>query len=385
MSQHYLSSRRKQAGITSLFVVIFSTILLSIITLSFAYMMNREVQRSSDDELSQSAYDSAMAGVEDAKRVIMLARSGNQAARDAIELGECNTVAEAGVAGSPGDTETIIQSTTTGVGAELNQAYTCVTIDLDSDDYVSSIDQPMRSAFVPLTATDEFDRVRVEWHATTADGIENSCSDSSPELHLCQAAAWGDQATVPALLRAQLITPGDNISYSTLDSSSGGTTAFLYPKSLGGSLGVEIAMNGYQRYVNAVGGSGGSANRLEMVECEDDLSYIGGYRCQATLVLSDPISAGSELSLLRLTPVYNATSFRVSLLDGSNQVQFAGVQPVVDSTGRANDLFRRVEARLSLASDAEYPEYAIDVDGDICKDFYVYQGGSGRSSGSCSP
>ena len=64
--------------------------------------------------------------------------------------------------------------------------------------------------------------------------------------------------------------------------------------------------------------------------------------------------------------------------DGCTSVDFADVQPIVDSTGRANDLFRRIEARVELV-DTYFPivNYALAVDktkdgeGDVEKDFYV--------------
>ena len=54
-------------GVASLYIVIFATILFGVITLSFIRIILSESRQTSNDDLSQSAYDSAMAGVEDAK------------------------------------------------------------------------------------------------------------------------------------------------------------------------------------------------------------------------------------------------------------------------------------------------------------------------------
>ena len=54
-------------GMASLYVVLFATILFGVITLSFVRIIISEVIQSSNDDLSQSAYDSALVGVEDAK------------------------------------------------------------------------------------------------------------------------------------------------------------------------------------------------------------------------------------------------------------------------------------------------------------------------------
>ena len=58
-----------------------------------------------------------------------------------------------------------------------------------------------------------------------------------------------------------------------------------------------------------------------------------------------------------------------------NIIPFSGVQSVVDSTGRANDLFRRVEARLEMVDTYfPIPDAALTLAGDnnqLKKNFYV--------------
>ena len=54
-------------GAASFYIVAFSTLILMVVATSFAMVAISEISRSSNDDLSQSAYDSALAGVEDAK------------------------------------------------------------------------------------------------------------------------------------------------------------------------------------------------------------------------------------------------------------------------------------------------------------------------------
>ena len=56
---------------------------------------------------------------------------------------------------------------------------------------------------------------------------------------------------------------------------------------------------------------------------------------------------------------------------GYGTVKFDGVQPKYDSTGRAGDIYRRVSNRVSPSNEINYPEYAVDVTGSLCKDFSV--------------
>ena len=62
--------RKKQgfkSGAASFYIVAFSALILTIVAIGFAVVIVSELTRSSNDDLSQSAFDSALAGVEDAK------------------------------------------------------------------------------------------------------------------------------------------------------------------------------------------------------------------------------------------------------------------------------------------------------------------------------
>ena len=58
-------------GAASIYVVVFTTLLLSVITISFICIILSESSQATSNELSQSAYDSALAGTEDAKVALM--------------------------------------------------------------------------------------------------------------------------------------------------------------------------------------------------------------------------------------------------------------------------------------------------------------------------
>ena len=368
--------RWQEKGVTSLIIVIFSALLMSVLTVSFITIMVREAGRAADDEMSQSAYDSAMAGVEDAKRVILACRNagGIGAACSAIDDQKCNTVAAAGIAGNVSDTETLIQSTTgPDGGAVLNQAYTCVKIQMNTPDYTLTNAEmsPGRSQVVALRGASNFNRIKIEWQLRSdnngADPSLSPVGRCSVATNLsdafCKSGEWG---SYPAVMRLQAITPTANFNLSDLDKKDSTATVFLYPSTVSAAVDTKE----FTRYAESNGEGGGITNWPFRARCISE--FVSSYGCSAEIDLPREVEAGSRVSLLRLTALYRSASVRLSLYNGTTPVDFDGVQPAVDSTGRAGDIFRRVYARLSMTDQHTYPEYAVDLrEGSLCKNFFV--------------
>ena len=117
-----MGKNTRQSGAVSLFAVIFGAMLLTIVTIGFIKLMIMDQRQSSNNDLSQSAYDAALAGVEDAKRVVRAAQTGNiQAAGVLNGPINCNMVAASGVVGGSSCGETIIE-TGTDAGKKFDQA-----------------------------------------------------------------------------------------------------------------------------------------------------------------------------------------------------------------------------------------------------------------------
>jgi Tfp pilus assembly protein PilX len=411
-------STNKQSGAVSLFVVIFFMLLATVVTVSFVRLMLTDQQQASDNDLSQSAYDSAQAGVEDAKRALLqykseclLTTTGSCATySDRISSDVCNSalvgVAGTGLGGASSGPfkEVMIQQSSGGTTSDdkLNQAYTCVTIDLATDDFVGTI-QANQSQLVPLKSAGAFNRVKVEWF----NKEDISAAGGSSSLNLSGIASNGNPLYAqgqwplnrPSLLRSQLIQVANTgftlPSFDVVsDSRTNGATMFLYPTSQSGISEVNITQDDARRTDPADDPDPKTyALTPTSASCKPDLSS-GGYACSSVLVLPQPIGAGDDanrVAFMRLTPLYNATHYRVTLFnnpvsDSSTPVQFKDVQPMVDSTGRANDLFRRVQSRVDLFDTTfPYPEAAVDVTGSFCKDFAVTANQYIAGTSGCNP
>jgi len=396
MSKLWHKTNQIERGAVSLFIVIFSALLLTVLTIGFIRIMIKEQQQATNDDLSQSAYDSAVAGVEDGKRAIRKCLDGGATdpACTAISLGKCDTIVNAGVVPSLTAGETVIKSSGGSESTSLNQAYTCVKVDMNTDDFYTGVAKD-QSKMIPLRAAKLFSSIRIHWMHKGLLGQSEAGTLESPTAAglgfdaLPQEKDWN--ASAASLIRAQAIlptvAPGGSIIQSDLDTSMV-STMFLRPAGVSAAAGsINPSMTiGLGRAANS---DAGASNSPRPVQCSKDEYAAGGlesgYACNATLSLNGGavVPAESALAYLRLTSLYRDTSVRIELLDASGTiVQFMGVQPRIDSTGRASNVFRRVVSRINLATDSPaYPEFAVDVTGSLCKDFYVTADKDGASSG----
>jgi len=366
IAKHTRSSR--QQGITSIIAVIFTSILLSIISVSFIALMLREQSRSIDDQLSQSAYDAAMSGVEDGKRVLARCDNGIVASCNAINAQECNTVQASGLLGASGDSQVVIESSG-GSGGDLLQAYTCVVINRDTDNYLGTLTSHDSSVMLALAGTGTFNRVKIDWYRST-DGGYNQPITPVVNIPLYAMASW--PINYPPVLRAQYIQSQSTINLADYDDNDGSHAVFLYPTRQT-SPDISLIANDNRRSLGVIG----SPVRSQCASVP-----IVDYACSATIAIP---SGGAAERYLRLTSIYKGASFRVTLYNDLNPVKFSGVQPSIDVNGRANDVYRRVDVRVEKKlSDTEipYPRATVDITNNFCKDFSVTN--TSYSAGSCS-
>ena len=468
---------KTKKGAAAIYVVIFTATLLSIISLSFVRLMLSEMGRTGNYSLSQSAYNSALAGIEDAK--IVLLRYQNCVNNDgkysinntAIKCGDyieklqtkasenaenCDLVGQL-LEYNTSNHETIIQTggsknQITDAGATFDQAYTCVRISPKNKNYLTTLTPTYPTKIIPIrtsseTETNKVNRIVLSWFSrknmtnTTkgADGINFNDElyhvyNKDPKMEGALTLnnkfheigdyknAFDEKPIVPSTIQVTMLQTAKNFRLSQFYSADGNATnrgtITLRPTTAN-----PYNVNVLTDYSNQLGGSsyktnGGpfaesarkSQNTPLDVHCftENGINTPNGYACTADVYVPRPIVDGSISAnkrnyttfFLVVNLPYGGPETEVSVElksctnkaehsdiyenmsedddDGCTSVDFADVQPIVDSTGRANDLFRRIEARVELV-DTYFPivNYALAVDktkdgeGDVEKDFYV--------------
>ena len=417
----------KQSGAVSLFVVIFFMLLITVVTVSFLRLMIADQQQASNNDLSQSAYDSAQAGVEDAKRALIQyqlncandptncdGKYANQIGSDVCNSALVNVLGMSTNGNDPVDPGEIkVQQSQNGNDTALDQAYTCVKIQLNTGDYTAPA-SVNHSQFIPLYSDQAYDRVYIQWF----DKDDLSPSAVNKNLSLTGVNAAGQPllsqglwpVNRPPILRAQLIQYSGSFALNQFDTNSvaGGATEtnsssmFLYPTS---QQGIDVlpltSYDGRKTTTTTDPIPKDSLTTPTATSCLPDLN-AGGYACTATILLPQAIggSGNQRTAFLRLTPLYNSAHIRVTLWNGPILIDpldperkpmgagasFKAVQPAIDSTGRANDVYRRVLTRVNLIDTSfPYPEEALDVTGDFCKDFAVTDTQYIASANTCKP
>ena len=390
-------SHHRQSGAVSLFVVIFATLLLTVVAVSFIRLMIAEQQRASTVDLAQSAYDSAQAGVEDAKRAILkyelacktsvaacgVAATSLAQVRDTPA--DCNKINQyLGMTSEAANrSETLIQQTTDG-DKVYSQAYTCVLVTLLTEDYIGTL-AANTAELIPLNATAGYDTITIQWYTKEDAGGATTASLATDAITLLSTERW--EITRPSVMRAQLMQVGSSFTLDQFDSmtttsptQSNANTVFLYPVSTNGFSSSSFTGRDTRQSAAtppATEPNPGSIRGPVKTTCQSANLAAGGYACEISLTIPTAVgetSINNRTAFLRLGAFYNATHYRVTM-SNSDPTQarpfFNGVQPEIDSTGRATDLFRRVLSRVKLGADFPYPNAAVGVSGNFCKNFVV--------------
>ena len=405
-------------GAASFYVVVFSTLILLIIAASFTALVVAQITRTSNADLAQSAYDSAMAGVEDAKLAFYsykncleqgaeakpLVEGGDLGCSQIVYLMEtpdendCGVVAKI-LARNDGSEQVMIEES--AGNNNMSQAYTCVKIQTKLHDYRASLssDQQMkviRPRFDGVAARD-IKQIRISWGTVDTSRMTSRFLDSKTVF---PSAANLTDILNPPVISLALLQAGDSFKLSDFDRVAEGRTnrgmVFLVPKNQNESLSNEN-VSGYvypaDRKILArdfvKSNDKLSKNMPFVIDCDQDADT---FLCSALIELPEPIEGtrSDENFVVAVSLPYGkpATDFSLQFCTGSGAcdssivetaetgsggpVVLKGMQLGVDSTGRANDLFRRVETRLEEKDDS-----VLSIMGPL----ELFGGGAGNGNG----
>lgn len=328
--------KKNQQGLVSILVTMMVMIVLALIVMSFAKIMRREEQQVLERQLSTQAFYAAEAGVNMAEEAVK-----NQG----YTGDKTNCQADA----APPLDDAAMQIDGPGGSAKV----TCLLIDNTPKELeYKNID--LNSRVIPIKSEGgAFKTIQISWSDSNDRSASLNSSCNYPTLP--PAPNWTCSV---GILRVDLVKTSGGLSRAGL--LNGTFTAFLYPTS-GGS----DAM--------AFSDAAGPANQGAKVatKCSGD-----------PLVCTMSINVASEAAdsfHARIRTIYGNSTVTVSGIDvGDSNVGLKDAQILVDSTGRATDVLRRIQVRLAASRLGEltFPDYAIESQDAICKRYTVIPGQS---------
>ncbi len=390
-----ISPKLYKKGAASIYVVVFATILFSVITLSFIRIILSETSQSSNDDLSQSAYDSALAGVEDAKTAInqyyhCLSSSGDANTCNGETLFKQNC-SEYGLVrylyGEDNQGEVKIQeSSNPNNNTTSEQAYTCVILNNVVDDYRSTLTSDTRTRVIPLsinrgddtggtTQVSRIETIRFSWYSEL-NGTEFKNLLERSNVNASKFPSK-NEASTPPVIALTLIRVGETFRYedfSNAQSVGENVYSTIVLKPIQDDRNDETANEiRYSTIVAADNAYKGVSNEPILVECKKS-----EFACNVALTEMSFQNNDNVLLVASLPYGDMLTDFVITLEDANGEtIQFENAQISVDSTGRANQLVRRVETRLEPANIFfPYPQYALELTGEsdsstTKKDFWI--------------
>ena len=334
-----MNMRHKQElneeGMVAIMIAMFLMIILSLITLGFMRLMQREQRQALDNNLSTQAYYAAESGINDA---IKAARTNPAYAK-----------------ASCGPDATLSTNT---ISATLLASYPCVLVDQSpsSLEYNNGSIKTDRSTVVPLQAPAgvTFNKVQIAWSSTSTSPTFTDCSTTK----LPTAGSWGANTGIMridlipadgALSRNSLIDNAINLYLFPCTNTSGTTNAILYTNHIGPSK---------QGQIVAVKCTLGASPR----DCILDVDFS-----------NLPVGAFSQQNqyYLRMKGIYVSSNVTITGLDATGKkINLSGAQVKIDSTGKVNDVVRRLQVRVPIKQ-FPIPEYVVQSMDGICKKLEV--------------
>lgn len=327
-----------EAGFASIVVGLILVVVMALITVGFAQLSLHEQKQALSDQLSTQAYYAAETGVDDAIRDLTTIdkTDTNNPQRTYLNAGN--------VSGTGPTAQCMPESAALPGGYTANHtidntndvSYTCLLVSLTSPSLVYDNVGPGNSRTVVVGAPN-LKKLTIGWSSHSG-----GTNFGMPLPNLTTTSAWNTNA--PGVIEFSVTPLQNGISRNSL--ASGVFTVYAYPKS----------------------GGGGTANYT--VANDDGKIFSGGCKTSSTpncsvTINQIPNGPTYKAYLIHFLDYYTASDVTITGFDnGANPVNFTGGQAVIDVTGKAQYVLRRIQVRIPLNSPVT-PDFALQAQ-DIC-------------------
>jgi len=329
------SVRRSQAGMVSIMTTMVLMIVISLIVLGFAQLSRRNQRETLDRQLSTQAFYAAESGVNDVRELIK-----DTIASGSLAIPEKTECADTGPAG-------FYASLNPTIDADKDVRYTCMLVDPSPEELRYS-DVGTTSIIVPLISanSNNFSTVKIDWQSKLGSTPIAGCPTTTDAV-FSPTTSWSCGYGV---LRVDLVpVAGGTLNADGLRDST--MTVFGVPFSSGGITSAPYAASS-------------ANNNRRGIQCNND-------GCSLTIT-----GLSQNAYYLRISSIYRSAALQISGANASGaNLEMTGAQAVIDATGKAQDVLRRIQVHVPLraTSENQLSDYAVQSTDSICKRFAVME------------
>ncbi|MEI7632498.1 MAG: hypothetical protein WCJ60_04220 [bacterium] len=343
MNKQY--QQKNESGLVAIIVASIIMVILSLVTLGFARIMQREQRQALDRTLSTQAFYAAESAINEVESSI---KAGTLTAD--------KTTCAAGTTPYTGN-----------VDAARNVSYSCLLIDQSpqSLEYSQLSTTDFKTIPIKSESGAQISIITLAWDDPTlpdSDAVGkpattpvfNDCTAADPTLPV----SWPTTPKSPGMVQVDLIPVGATLSRAGLINDT--IHLYLYPcKTASG--------------VSAINWTDHSAatskGKIVPVACSAIPAAGSSRDCSLSINLT---SIPTAAYYMRVRSIYKTSGLTIRAFDSTlNQLPLVGAQVLVDSTGKVADVLRRVQVRLPSYLSYAVPDYVIHTTDSICKQISV--------------
>jgi Tfp pilus assembly protein PilX len=335
------TKQHREAGMVAIMVTMILMIVISLIVLGFAQISRRTQRQALDRQLSTQAFYAAETGVNDAAKLIKDAVATSTPVPDKTDCP---------VSGSG-----FYASLTPVLDSAASVEYTCLLVDASPSSLEYSPVGSNRSTIVPIVATSgTISRITLTWKSLEAGNPTPaaSCPSSTTANNFSTNASWTTSNCGYGVLRFDVVPTSVARDMAGWQSATMSSFAIpLRPGGTGGSATISYA-------------TGGANNR------------VGSLCTNTSCTLNIDFAAPQSQYYMRFLSLYKDASLTVTASSGGTPVDMTGAQALIDVTGKAEDVLRRIQVRLPISgsSSNQLSDYAMAITRPICKRFSIMDG-----------
>lgn len=345
---------RDEKGFASVVVALILIVVLSLITVGFAQLARREQQSSLDNQLSNQAFYAAETGVNDVYKL--------------IKSGTINS-------GSPGvNSGTCLNPTTFGISSTIDRSgdvtYPCVIVNLNPPRLHFSLaaGDNKTTTFTPSGVSGSSIDLSLSWGSS--DGhtryTHRYSTDRFPSSTTWNTAPFGP---APPVVELTVDPIGPSTDRASLQAAA--FTVYLYPSNVPYNSRVDRCAPGFAPSYSCVQYPSSGPDDTSQAPIVEGKCNNANTPDPCEVVISNiPYSAGTSY-MVHLTDLYD--SGNIDLIGGVpgggvGTYNFNNAQDVIDVTGKAQNVLKRIQVYLSPPELNQNPGFAIQT-GNLCKHF----------------